>query len=218
MIHISLLPPELVPKRRNVLPYVAVAGLAVVFTLWIISSVLGVQSQRKQKTAQRDQLRIELDSYADAVHQVELLIEEQERFASKEEAIGEITAGRTVWSHEMYQLAGLVPEEIWLREMKLGHRRRVVMVEKPNPNRARGAPPTIITSEARQFPALVLTGYALSPYREEGVRLVGEFITNIKQDSEFTLRFRNPEMKMIERRDFEGETVMQFVMDVEIGG
>ncbi len=216
MIHINLLPAALIPKRRNIVPYLAVAGLAVLLTFTIITSMLGVRAQRKQKIASRTGLQAELESYAETVRQVEELLVEQDRLAQKEAAIAEITAGRTVWSHEMHQLAELVPDEIWLQDMRLGQRRRPVMVQKPNPNTARGQPPTITVVEMRTFPAVLLTGYALSPYREEGVRLVGQFITNIKQDPEFALHFAEPEMKTIERRDFEEHTVMQFVMDVEI--
>lgn len=216
MIHINLLPAALIPKRRNILPYAAVAMLAVMFTGWIVSAQLAVRAERKHKTATRTALQAELDSYAETVRQVQNLIAEQDRLAQKETAIAEITAGRTVWSHDMYTLAALVPEEIWLRDMRLGERRRPVMVEKPNPNSARGQPPTITVPEIRTFPAIVLTGYALSPYREEGVRLVGELITNMKQDDTFATHFVEPEMKTIERERFEDHTVMQFVMDVEI--
>lgn len=216
MIHINLLPKELIPKRRSVLPYVAVAGLAVILVVWVLVSFVGVVSQRSEKLARKDQLENELRSYDDAIAQVRLLEAEEGKLALKEEAIDEITAGRTVWSHEMWQLAHLVPDEIWLKELKIGDRRRAVQVEKPNPNRSRGAPPTITTTEIRSFPALVVTGYALSPYREEGVRLVGELITNMKQNEEFSTRFVEPEMRTIERKDFEGHTVMQFVMDVEM--
>lgn len=216
MIHINLLPEALVPKRRNILPYVGVGALAVLLTLWVLVSFVNVRSQRVEREETVASLKAELASYDAAVQQVRELEAEEERLAQKDEAITEITAGRTVWSHEMYLLAGLVPDQIWLDELRLGERRRAVLVEKPNPNRSAGAPPTITTTEIRSFPALVVIGYALSPYREEGVRLVGEFITNMKQDEEFATRFVEPEMRTIERKDFEGETVMRFVMDVEL--
>lgn len=218
MIHINLLPPELVPKRRNIVPYVLVVFLAAGLTLALLNSYWGVQRERARLETERDRVQAELDSYAATVEKVELLMAQQDRLALKEEAIREITAGRTAWSHELYELSWLVPEEIWLQEMTIGERRRSVMVEKPNPNRQPGAPPTITVAEIRSFPALVFTGYALSPYREEGVRLVGQFISHIKQDPEFATRFVDPEMRTIERKDFEGKTVMQFVMDVEIRG
>ena len=49
MIYINLLPPELVPRQRNVLPYVAVAALAVVLTVWLVGARLGVSAGRPEK-------------------------------------------------------------------------------------------------------------------------------------------------------------------------
>jgi len=217
MIHINLLPAELIPKQRNIAPYVAVGVFAIVGTLFLMFSFLGVQRMRAEKLGQRVQLENELRSYDDEIAAVEKLRARDAQLSEKEEAIDQITAGRTVWSHEMLELAGLVPERIWLSEMRLSERRRAVEVEKPNPNRSAGAPPTIKTTEIRSFPALAFTGYALSPYREEGVSLVGAFIQNMKDDTEFSLHFVEPEMKTIERDEFADEVVMRFTMDVELG-
>lgn len=216
MIHINLLPDALIPKRRNVVPYVGVGAVAVVMVLWLITAQLSVRGERKRALVLRTELQTELDSYAETLRQVELLVAEQDRLSQKETAIQEITAGRTVWSHELHELATLVPGQIWLNDMKLGERTRTVPVQQPNPNTAAGQPLTITVMQSRSFPAVMLQGYALSPYREEGVRLVGEFITNIKEDPEFAVHFADPEMRTIERREFEDHTVMYFTMDVEI--
>jgi hypothetical protein len=69
----------------------------------------------------------------------------------------------------------------------------------------------------QSFPALRLSGYALSPQREKGVELVGQLIRNIERDEIFSKRFISPEMRSIERRDYKDHTVMKFVMDCEIG-
>jgi hypothetical protein len=90
-------------------------------------------------------------------------------------------------------------------------------VEVPNPNAHKsGQPPTLTKTQLKSFPALRITGYALSPHREKGIRLVGEFISNIETDEVFSLRFVSPEMRTIEREDYQDETVMKFVMDCEI--
>jgi hypothetical protein len=125
-------------------------------------------------------------------------------------------SGRTVWSHELYTLAGLIPDGIWLDQVTLDVRRRPVTVDVPNPNRKPGEPLTIKKTVIQSFPALRLNGYALSPQREKGLSLVGELIRNMKTDEIFSIRFIEPEVRSIERQEYEDETVMKFVMDCEI--
>jgi hypothetical protein len=68
----------------------------------------------------------------------------------------------------------------------------------------------------KAFPALRMTGFALSPRREKGLNLIGELIRNIKRDEVFSLRFIAPEIRSIERQAYQEETVMKFIMDCEI--
>ena len=104
----------------------------------------------------------------------------------------------------------------WLDEINMSTRKRPVTVEVANPNRKPGEPETITKTVIQSFPALRMTGFALSPKREKGVSLIGEFIRNVKQDEEFSMRFIAPEMRSIERKKFNDQTVMKFVMDCEI--
>ena len=216
MIKINLIPKELVPKKRNFLPHVAVAVLAGLLLLWFGSSLAASYAELENSKAHLKYLEEELVKLEDAVAQVKQLEQEKMLLSQKEKAVEQITSGRTVWSHELYVMAGLVPEGIWLERVDMSTRRRPVTVQVPNPNRQPGQPPTIEKTVVQSFPALRLSGYALSPHREKGLELVGKLIYNIKIDNVFSTRFVAPELKSIERGEFYDSTVMKFVMDCEI--
>jgi Tfp pilus assembly protein PilN len=216
MIKINLLPKQFVPKQRNIIPYVALAGLAVILFVWYGSSLATSLVQLRTGKLELEMLHKELADLDEAVKQVQQLEKEKQLASLKEKAVEQIVAGRTKWSHELYVLSGLVPDRIWLENISISVRRRPVTVETPNPNHAPGQPPTIKKTVLQAFPALRISGYALSPRREEGVELVGRLISNIQHDDVFSKRFIAPEMRSIERQDFKEHTVMKFVMDCEI--
>lgn len=216
MINVNLLPRELVPKKRNFLPYVAVAALAGVLFLWYGSSLATSFSELGTSKAELKGLQDDIAKLEDVVAQVKQLEQEKQLVTQKENAVAQITSGRTVWSHELYVLAGLIPDGVWLDQLGLSTRRRPVTVDVPNPNRGAGQPPTIKKTVVQSFPALRASGFALSPHREKGLSLVGELIHSMKTDETFSKRFVEPEMRSIERQDFRDETVMKFVMDCEI--
>lgn len=216
MINVNLLPKDLIPKKRNFIPYILVGGLAAVLFIWYGSS-LASASLRLARTRQDLQVvQNDIAELEEVVNQVKQLEEEKLLVSQKEQAVEQIMSGRTIWSHELYKLAGLVPEGIWLEDISISSRRRPVTIDAPNPNRGPGQPPTVKKTVIQAFPALRITGFALSPHRERGLSLIGEFIRNIKQDEAFSLRFIAPEMRSIERQDYMDQTVMKFVMDCEI--
>ncbi|MBI4831100.1 MAG: hypothetical protein HY801_06010 [Candidatus Lindowbacteria bacterium] len=216
MIKINLLPKEFIPKKRNLAPHVAIAGLAVVLFVWFGSSLAATYSELGAKKSELTRMQGELAQLEDIVKQVNKLEQDKMLLSDKEKAVSQITAGRTVWAHELYVFAGLVPEEIWIDHISLSTRKRPVTVDVPNPNRASGQPPTVKSTVIQAFPALRLTGYALSPQREKGVELVGQLIRQMKQDDAFSKRFVSPEMISIERQNYKDQTVMKFTVDCEI--
>lgn len=216
MIKINLLPKQFVPKKRNFIPYVLLGGLTIVLFVWYGTSVATNLARIRDGKIELQAIDVELANLEEAVKKVEHLERETMLASRKEMAVEQIMSGRTKWSHELYVLEGLVPEEIWLENVGLGTRRKPVVVDAPNPDRSPGQPPTIKKTVMQSFPALRLTGYALSPHREKGVQLVGKLIDNIHNDEVFSKRFIDPEMLSIERNIFEEHTVMKFVVDCEI--
>jgi hypothetical protein len=213
MISINLLPKKFVPKKRNFIPHMAIVALAALLFLWFGNSLATTYSALGDSQEELRRLREDLAKVEDAVKQVKQLEQDKLLLSQKEQAVAQITTGRTVWSHELYVLAGLVPNDIWLEQVSMSSRRRPVTVMVPNSRR--GQPP-VEKTVIQAFPAIRFTGYALSPRREKGVELVGEFIRNMKDDETFSRRFISPEMLSINRNEYEEQTVMKFVVDCEI--
>ena len=217
MIDINLIPKELIPKKRNFLPHLIMAALAVILLSLYGSSLAITYAELGSKDGEIESLKSDIAKLDYVVARLDELQQQKNLVQDKERAVNQITSGRTVWSHELYTLAGLMPRDIWLEKVELSSRRRPVTVIVPNPKAAqKGQPETLSKTELRSFPALRITGYALSPHRERGVSLVGELIDNMKNDEIFSMRFVSPEMRTIERKDYSDETVMKFVMDCEI--
>jgi Tfp pilus assembly protein PilN len=216
MITINLLPKELIPKQRNFIPYILIAGLAAVLFIMYGTrlTIMSINLSRGHETLRR--YEADIGKLDDVVRQVEQLEMEKQIVTKKEDAVELIMTGRTLWSHELRTLADLVPEGVWLEEVKISSRKRPVTETVPNPNRSPGQPPTIQKTIVKSFPALRMTGYALSPQREKGLSLIGEFLRNTKKDDIFSMRFISPEMRSINRERFNEQTVMKFVMDCEI--
>lgn len=216
MININLLPKELIPKQRNFIPYIVLVGIAAVMVIMFGTQVLIKSVQLGNRHEDLVAIEGEISNLQDIVSQVEQLQQEKLLVSKKEDAVEKIMVGRTLWSYELYTLAGLVPEGVWLDEIKISTRRRPVTMQVPNTNRKPGQPPMIEKTVVKSFPALRMTGYALSPQREKGLSLIGEFIRNVKTDEVFSLRFIAPEMRSIDRDRYMDQTVMRFVMDCEI--
>jgi Tfp pilus assembly protein PilN len=216
MININLLPRELIPKQRNFIPYILIAGLAVVLFIYYGTKLTIMSLDLSTSRNTLASTEAEIGKLSDIVSQVEQLELEKHVVSKKEDAVERIMTGRTLWSHELHILANLVPEGVWLEEVKISSRKRPVTVTVPNPNRNPGQPPTVQKTVVQSFPALRMTGYALSPQREKGLSLIGEFLRNTKTDDVFSMRFISPEMRSIDRERFMGQTVMRFVMDCEI--
>jgi len=217
MIDINLIPKELIPKKRNFLPHLILAALAVILLSLYGSSLAITYAELGSKDGEIQSINNDIAKLGNVVERLDELQQQKNLVEDKEKAVNQITYGRTVWSHELYILAGLMPKEIWLETVELSSRRRPVTVIVPNPRAGqKGQPDTLSKIELRSFPALRISGYALSPHRERGVSLVGELISNMKNDEIFSMRFTSPEMRTIERKDYRDETVMKFVMDCEI--
>jgi Tfp pilus assembly protein PilN len=217
MININLIPKDLIPKKRNFLPHLAITALAVILLLWYGGSIVKTYAEKKSKEERIQFLKQEISK----LDFVEEKLKEQQRqkalVADKEKAVSQITSNRTIWAYELRLLAGLIPPKAWIDKLELAQNKRMILVEAKNPKAGQKGQPDMITKrESQTYSVLRITGYALSPSREEGISLIGELISNMRNDENFSLRFLDPEMRTIERKDYEGETVMKFVIECEI--
>lgn len=212
MIDINLLPDELRPKLRSMLPYVAIASAALVVLVWIAIDYISMASRLAGISNELVMIEADLQELAPALEQVRELEAKQALLSLRKKAIEEITQGRLLWSYHLYLLADLVPEDIWINAISLGVKRRPVPA--PDTGDKKGATTAPVMRSIR---TLKISGYALSPVQEEGVELVGRFIRALEQESpEFSKYFVNPELQSIRRRIYENVVVMEFDMDCEI--
>lgn len=217
MIKINLLPERYRPKGKNPLPYIFVALFALGVLMGIGWSFLSLSGQKSSLLKEIQATDSQLQSLSEVVNAVKQLEQEENLLAVQEKTIEEITAGRVIWAMQLYLLANLVSDGIWLDEITMSTKQRPVTKEVSRPDPRDPAKFTTITQTTMEsFPALLISGYALSPVGEEGVERVGQLIRNLETDAQFSSTFSRPEMRSIEREMIEKTTVMRFKMDCEI--
>lgn len=213
MINVNLLPPELRPVRRSSVPYLAVLVAGAVALVALVSVFMASQARIERRTTSLEGLEAELQHVRQSADKVRELEAKQASIAAKNEAINEITSDRIVWSEQLYYLAKLLPNDIWLKDIEVEHKTRKKTV--PVPDAKEGEPTTkqIIVP----YKSLKLIGYALSSKEEVGVNLVGELVRVIEDDIDsFGVHFKNPEPRLVKDEDFGGAKVKEFEVNCEI--
>jgi len=212
MINVNLLPPELRPLRRSPLPYIVVAivGAAVVIALLSMYTANRLQIANKQR--QLDDLKAELQRVREAAEQVKELEAKEASIAMKDRAIKEITSDRIMWSEQLYYLARLMPEQVWLKDIEVETKSRTIMVDVPDAKE--GEPKT--KPKVVPYQSLKLTGYALSHAEEIGVNYVGVFVRAIENDPQFSSIFTSPEPRLVKDEEFGDVHVKEFEVNCEI--
>jgi len=211
MIDINLLPEELRPRPRSPLPYLITIALAVAVILYCLVSLIGkwrTISVFDDDIARLDEQIAEVHESAEAVKKLE---NENQRLSDKQAAISTIMSDRIVWSKVLNMLAQLVPNDVWLSDLKEDVRSIPVQVDNPDPEAAQKT----ITKNVI-IRRLQISGYALSPREERGVNLVGRFVRVMEDENdpnyipEFAALFRNPTPQSVDDKDFEGSAVKEF--------
>lgn len=151
----------------------------------------------------------------DSVDAVKKLEIKQEQLAAKEQAIGTITSDLIMWSKVLYELAGLVPEDLWLNNLKVDVSSTKVTKDNPDPDASQKTiTETIITRK------LKVGGYAMSPRAERGVELVGQLVRAMEDDPGFSKRFSDPTPQGVFDDEFDSVSVKRFEIEtvIESGG
>ena len=213
MINVNLLPPELRPVRKNPMPYIGVTIAGAVVIIALLSIFMVNQRAVANKEDELEGLKGELERVRESAEKVKELEAKEVSIAAKDKAIKEITADRIVWSEQLYYLARLMPDDVWLKDVEVETKTRKVMVPNPDADKE-GQPP--MKSKVVQYQSLTLTGYALSDKEEMGVNLVGVFVRAIENDPDFTRYFKSPEPRLLKDEEFAGINVKEFEVNCEI--
>jgi Tfp pilus assembly protein PilN len=212
MINVNLLPPELRPIRRSGLPYIIVAVAGTVVVIALLSIFMANKLTVANNEAELEGLKADLQRVRESAKQVKELEAKKASVEAKDKAIRDINSDRIVWSKQLYYLARLMPDQVWLKDVEVETKTRTETV--PVPDAPEGQPQT------KQVPvpyqSLKLTGYALSYKEEMGVNLVGVFVNAIENDTDFTTFFKSPEPQLLKDEEFGGVNVKEFEVNCEI--
>lgn len=188
MIEINLLPEELRKKEGLRLPKeFYIIGVGVLSFLIVLHATTGmIIKWKRYRVVKLTQRWAEL---APLRKSVDVIRQETADLDKRAGGIDRLMVRRFLWSEKLNQLSNLVIPGIWIRTLSL------------NPS-----PPS------KNLPlTLNLKGSVVSRQGEE-MAIVGKFITNLKNDRDFSEDFNNIELKSIQRRGIRGTEVMDFVL------
>ncbi len=212
MINVNLLPPELRPLRKSPLPYIVVAIVAAAVVIALVSMYTANQIQVASKQRKLEDLKTELQRVREAAEHVRELEAKEASIAIKDKAIKDITSDSIIWSEQLYYLARLMPEQVWLKGIDVETKSRTIMVDVPDAKE--GEPKT--KPKVIPYQSLKLTGYALSHAEEIGVNYVGVFVRAIEDDAQFSSIFTSPDPRLVKHEEFGDVHVKEFEVNCQI--
>jgi hypothetical protein len=189
--------------------------LAVAVALYCLLTFLHQYSLNSDLESREASLQAQIDEVWASVEAVKELEKKKRQLNAKQEAIGKIMSDRMVWSKVLYDLAGLVPEDVWLSDLKEDVKITQTTVPNPDPDAAQKTITKAITT--RKFK---VGGYAMSPRAESGVESVGQLVRAMEDSADFSKQFRNPTPQRVFDEEFDKVSVKKFEIwtDIEVGG
>jgi hypothetical protein len=189
---------------------VTILGAAVIIALVFLWTANQIHIANKHR--QLEELTTGLQRVREAAEKVKELEAKEASIAVKDKAIKEMTSDRIVWSEQLYYLARLLPEQVWLKDIEVETKSRTIMVDVPDAKE--GEPKT--KPKVIPYQSLKLTGYALSYEEEIGVNYVGVLVRAIEDDEQFTSIFTSPEPQVVKEEEFGDVRVKEFEVNCEI--
>jgi Tfp pilus assembly protein PilN len=93
------------------------AAAAAIAIGYIVFTFMGVRSDREELEVRREEERQDSIRFAALIEQTQALTARRDLLAQRVEVIQGIDANRYVWPHLLDEVAGAVPEYLWLREV-----------------------------------------------------------------------------------------------------
>ena len=212
MINVNLLPPELRPVQKSLVPYMIVGIGGAVVLVALLSGFMANRARLVNKEVELGEIDAQLQRVRQSAQKVIELEAQQANIAAKNKAITEITSDRIVWSEQLFYLAKLMPDDIWLKDIEVVHKTRTETVNIPNAKEGEPKTKQVVVP----YKSLKLLGYALSYKEEMGVNLVGVLVEAIEKDKEnFGIYFTNPEPRLVKDEEFGGVRVKEFEINCE---
>lgn len=183
MITINLLPAELRPIERTILPYL-VASTILAITLLAVGTVYIADIAKSVSASNRlAENQQSLDALADVIAENQQLITRTNELAARVTAIQQIASDRVVWSQQIHYLVSLAPQNLWFSRLWV-HAvpvTRTIMVYNPETKESVATPIT------EQQWMLQVNGYVATG--RDGLRSAYPFMQATTTDEHFSKSF-----------------------------
>ncbi|MCK4437113.1 hypothetical protein KAU86_04125 [bacterium] len=204
MIEINLLPVSLREKRKRVeLPpttFLLVGG-GVLTLLLLACLVFATSTHLKRRNLQKaeEQLR-SLQPESDRIAQLK---KEKQKLGKKMAIIEQLVDNRVLWARKLNELSNIIPRQVWITS---------IFVEERSLGKSSSE------EKAKREKFLAIKGIAISKGKEETgeLKLVGDFMDRIRNDSSFCADFLSVEQCGSIRRDrMGGSEIMHFELSCQ---
>ena len=200
LIEIDLLPPEMKPKKKFLMPEI---GLLPVF-LWAVSSLIAIHliliSATAYQKGQLNKLNRRWAELTSSNAKLDELKKEIKEVQARVETIEGLLRRRFIWARKLNQLSDVLSKGVWLDQDHLDIKKQQV------PSNQKGVPPKKMLSYS-----LVLHGTAVSREEEE-TAVIGRFMKALKEDKEFFSDFIDIELGSIQADEIANKDVMHFTI------
>lgn len=208
MIVINLLPPS-ARRRRSSLQappklVLAACGAAVgAAVVAVVVCFMLILTARSQLRSAQD----ELAALAPQRGEAEQLRSIRDDLAERAKLVEQLVAGRVSWAQILSRVADLLPDEIWLTEIRLEERQETVPAKN-----AQDKPKVVVKK------SLIIRGVAVAPKTGGELNSVAVFMERLRDDEEFAKQFTGVRQDgAIEWDPDLGQSVFQLRCDMREG-
>lgn len=205
MITINLLPAELRPIERTILPYlVALSVLAVtilaVGTVYIADIATNVSANNELEKNKAALLALQ-----DVIDENAQLVARTNELAARVTAIQQIASDRVVWSQQIHNLVSLAPPNLWFTRLYVHANSVPIVTQVYNPDtKAMDNVPGFVTQHLLEVSGYVATG-------RDGNRDIAPFMgETTNPEADFAKFFKLETVKSVEDADLFGDPVKKF--------
>ena len=208
MITINLLPAELRPIERTILPYliavsvlaITILGVGTVYIADIATNVIANNALEENKAALLD--------LQDVIDENARLVARTNELAARVTAIQQIASDRVVWSQQLHNLVRLAPDNLWFTRLYVHAKAVPIVTQVYDPDtKTMVSVPGIVTQQLLEVSGYVATG-------RDGNRDIAPFMGETTDPgAEFAQSFKLETVKSVEDGDYQGDPVKKFKIE-----
>jgi len=178
MIRLNLIPEDYTKKPPSALPAVfAVLLVFLALGFFLFSDFTKLNARLNQDRQKLSQVEQQIKSLEEVENSLKRLEAEKDKLDKNKRIIDEVALSRLLWSRKLFELCSLVPEQIWLTQVEARKDRRTATRGAATSARGRRGPAG--PAKVQEDTNLNISGIAVAPTEQEGVRAVGTFMNNL---------------------------------------